>query len=240
MFRAELQPPSHPEMLFCFWTTSLLGLTNSLVSVIGPQLITGEFEEFLKQRGIVHCQTSVYNPAANGRVERVNRNISKLLEVQSHLQNFKTLQEVLNDYFTNYNNTQHDTNGKNPTSFLLRLNPRTRLDILPASTGEHSFAFLKPSEQFKGDDTNEIETRTRTKQNSLQNYANQRRRPTKTNKFHVGDSVITPGCVTKVLKAKIGDWTFTTDDHVTVNAKNSRKKPPDRNIAHPEDSSIDL
>jgi transposase InsO family protein len=158
-----------------------------LVSVIGLQLISGEFEEFLKQRGIVHCQTSVYNLEANGRVEQVNRNISKLLKVQSDLQNFKTLQEVMNDYFNNYNNTQHDTNGKKSTSFLLRFNPRTRLDILPASTGEHSFTFLKPSEQFKDDDTDEVETRTRTKQNSLQNYANQRRRPTKTNKFHVSD-----------------------------------------------------
>jgi hypothetical protein len=58
---------------------------------------------------------------------------------------------------------------KNPTSFLLRFNPRTRLDILPVSTGEHSFAFSKPSEQFTGDDTKENETRTWSKKNSRQN-----------------------------------------------------------------------
>jgi transposase InsO family protein len=112
LFRPELQPPSHPEMLFCFWKTPLVSLANALVSDNGPQFISVEFKEFLNQRGIVHCQTSVYNSKANGCVERVNRNISKLLEVQCHLHNFKTLQEVMNDYFISYNNTQHDTNGK--------------------------------------------------------------------------------------------------------------------------------
>jgi hypothetical protein len=195
---------------------SLLGLPNTLVSDNGPQFISSEFEQYLKSKGIVHRRSAVYNPQANGCVERVNRNINKVVENCQRVQNYQELQNVLNDYLLNYNNTHHDTTGRVPTSLLLRHEQRTKLGMI-----------INQSDMVESNEAIEIEKRIREKQQVRQTYANRRRRPASKNLFKVGDAVITIGGGVKILKNQLGPWTFQTEDGMSVNTRKLKKKPPE-------------
>ncbi|XP_064464259.1 uncharacterized protein LOC135375498 [Ornithodoros turicata] len=52
------------------------GYPDNLVSDHGPQFISHQFEQFLRDRGIQHSFSSLYYPRANGLVERFNRVLS--------------------------------------------------------------------------------------------------------------------------------------------------------------------
>lgn len=59
------------------------GNPRELVSDNGTQFTSTEFEEFLKQREIVHLEASVYYPRANGEVEQFNRMLKDCLQTAS-------------------------------------------------------------------------------------------------------------------------------------------------------------
>ena len=41
-----------------------------------------------------------------------------------------TIQQKLNGYLLNYNNTTHNTTNATPSELLLKFKPRTRLDVV--------------------------------------------------------------------------------------------------------------
>jgi transposase InsO family protein len=57
------------------------GLPDNLISDNGPQFCSAEFENFLSSLGVHHSKTAVYNPSANGAVERFNKVLKEGLSV---------------------------------------------------------------------------------------------------------------------------------------------------------------
>ncbi len=51
------------------------GNPDQLVSDNGPQFVSQEFAQFLKDRNIKHIKSAVYNPQQNGFVEVFNRSV---------------------------------------------------------------------------------------------------------------------------------------------------------------------
>jgi hypothetical protein len=58
---------------------SKFGLPNEILSDNGSQFISKEFKEFLERMAIKQRNTSIYNPCANGRLERIHGNLKDSL-----------------------------------------------------------------------------------------------------------------------------------------------------------------
>ena len=56
------------------------GNPKTLISDNGPQFLSAEFADFLKESGIQHLRSSVHYPRANGEVERFNRSVKDCLQ----------------------------------------------------------------------------------------------------------------------------------------------------------------
>ena len=59
---------------------AIFGLCAKFTTDNEVQFTSTEFSDFLRQRGITHIRSAVYNPQANGGIERVNRNFKKLFQ----------------------------------------------------------------------------------------------------------------------------------------------------------------
>ena len=62
---------------------SRFGNPDRLLSDNGPQFVSEEFEEFLRNRDIQHLRTPIYNPESNGKTERFNRFLKYGLQAYS-------------------------------------------------------------------------------------------------------------------------------------------------------------
>ena len=56
------------------------GLPQQLVSDNGPQFVSDQFAQFLKQNGIKHFRSSPYHPSTNGLSERFIQTLKKSLK----------------------------------------------------------------------------------------------------------------------------------------------------------------
>ena len=56
------------------------GLPKCIVSDNGPQLVSAEFENFLRNNGVKHVTSPPYHPASNGAAERMVQSVKKSLE----------------------------------------------------------------------------------------------------------------------------------------------------------------
>ena len=195
------------------------GFCGKLTTDNGVQFTSSEFTEFLSHHGIVHIRSAVYNPQANGSIERVNRNFKKLLSsLKTEGKALPELQENINNYLLNYNNTVHDTTGVPPSELLFRYKQRTRLDI---ATPDNS-----PTPQMQ-----QLKTAVQLKKKQRAEYANQRRRPLDTAPFQVGDWVQKPPGPIRYIVSKCGPFTFVLNDGYKVNTRRLKliKRPqPDQ------------
>ena len=57
------------------------GVPSSIRTDNGPQFVSGEFREFLKEHGIFHSKTTPLWPQANGEIERQNSSLLKRLKI---------------------------------------------------------------------------------------------------------------------------------------------------------------
>ncbi len=189
------------------------GYCLRLLTDNGVQFTSSCFKEYLQKHGIIHIRSAIYNPQCNGSIERVNRNFKKVLEnfVREEVPLYK-MQEALEIYLLNYNNTPHDTTQKTPSELLLSYRPRTRLEIAS-----------KPREP-----TEEMKTTKITIQKKLMKraaYADERRRPATVCKFRVGDWVqASGGGPIRRLVRQTGEFTFETSDGYKVNTRTLRLK----------------
>ena len=53
------------------------GISDQVVSDNGPQFISSEFGEFMKNKGIKHFRCSPYHPSSNGQAERFVRSFKE-------------------------------------------------------------------------------------------------------------------------------------------------------------------
>lgn len=154
------------------------GYPSEMVSDHGPQFSSAEFEEFLQERGIRHCFSSVYHPQANGLVERFNRVLKSV--VQMAVYERRDIRVAVTDYLGVYRCTPHATTGVAPAVLLHGRLPRTRLSIvgLPDSSFHEN-----PAQAMKW-----LRQRVRQNQASSKLYTDCRR-GARTRHFAVGDYV---------------------------------------------------
>lgn len=154
------------------------GYPEELVTDNGPQFKSKLFEDFLNQRGIKHCVSSVYYPQANGLVERFNRSLKDFIQV-SVLEG-RPLKEAVVDYLGVYRSTPHSTTGVSPAQLLHGRQPRTRLDIMGLPSKNF---FQEPATAME-----QLRARVQSKQRSTKEYTDAKR-SAKTPKFKEGDFV---------------------------------------------------
>ena len=145
----------------------------------GPQFTSAVFVDFLRSHGISHIRSSVFNPQSNGQIERVNKNLKKVLE-NARLQQVSvaSMNSFLQKYLFSYNNTVHETLNACPSHMLLKFVPRTYINSTARNDPTHEDFLTSKKEEI------EIQTEKRA------NYADERRKPVFTPVFKVGDWVL--------------------------------------------------
>lgn len=197
---------------------AIFGLCAKITTDNGVQFTSNEFVEFLRQNGIAHSRSAIYNPQANGGIERVNRNFKKLFQTfQQELVAPEELQTSLDTYLLNYNNTYHQTTSKTPSELLFSYRPRTKLDV----------GFLPSDAEPTSPEVEEIQSAVQDKLEKRAKYANERRRPKTEFSFQVGDWVQMPPGPIRQIVSQCGKYTFTLNDGFKVNARRLRliKRP---------------
>ena len=107
---------------------SAYGLPQQLVTDNGPQFISEEFAQFVKQNGIKHIRTSPYHPVSNGAAERLVQTFKQAMKAAAN--NGLTLQHQLSSFLMSFRSTPHATTGESPSKLFLGREIRTRLDLL--------------------------------------------------------------------------------------------------------------
>jgi len=106
------------------------GLPITIKSDNGPQFISGEFQEYCVQNGIVHLKTTPKWPQANGEVEQQNASLMKRIRIaQAEGVDWK---KELRRYVTKYRSIDHTTTGKSPAELLFNRKMRGKLPELHA------------------------------------------------------------------------------------------------------------
>jgi hypothetical protein len=94
------------------------GLPVELVSDNGPQLVSEEFEIFLKRNGVKHTLSPTYHPASNGLAERNVQTFKQMLKKSNAN---LPLKHRVSDLLFQFRNTPHSLTGVTPAElFLLR------------------------------------------------------------------------------------------------------------------------
>ena len=183
------------------------------------QFTSSLFVDFLRSHGISHIRSSVYNPQANGQIERVNKNLKKVLENAKLQQiSFVDMPSYLLKYLFSYNNTKHDTLDECPANMLLKFVPRTYINPSPKNDPGNEEYLTSKKEEIQ----RKVEKRA--------DYANDRRKPVTSPDFQVGDWVQKPPGPIRRIVAKIGPYSYKLNDGYTVNARLLRriKRPSDQ------------
>ena len=103
---------------------SIHGLPQQIVSDNGPQFISDQFAQFLKQNGIKHLKSSPYHPSSNGLTERFIHTLKKALKTSK---DGGILQKSLASFLLSYRTSPHATVKEKPCVLLMGRSLRTRL-----------------------------------------------------------------------------------------------------------------
>lgn len=163
------------------------GNPKTLISDNGPQFLSAEFADFLKESGIQHLRSSVYYPRANGEVERFNRCVKDCLQTAS-IQG-EPWKSFLRTYLRDYRATPHSTTGVSPSELLHGRRMRTKLQVIDMP--------VPPTDQKA------VRERVERKQQKMKAYTDQQRHA-KSSNFQPGDKVR----VRKPWKVKKGELKF--------------------------------
>ena len=106
----------------------MFGNPRTVVTDNGSSFVSGELDKFLKQQGISHHTSSVYNPASNGVVEQIHHTLKNRLQklLFDGMPFMTALQEVLFSMRSNV----HDAIGQSPFSRFFGHECRTSFSIL--------------------------------------------------------------------------------------------------------------
>ena len=101
------------------------GVPFSIKSDNGPQFVSGEFAEFLKEFGIEHRRSPPLWPQANGEVEAQNRSLLKTMKVAQA--EGKDLKQELLKFLLAYRSTPQVTTGQSPAKLMFGRELKTKL-----------------------------------------------------------------------------------------------------------------
>jgi len=102
------------------------GLPEQLVSDNGPQLVSAEFTQFLKNNGVKHIKSAPYHPSTNGIAERFVQSFKRAMLMNESL----PMDQRLANFLLQYRTTVHATTNATPCMLLMNRQLRTRLDLL--------------------------------------------------------------------------------------------------------------
>ena len=146
----------------------------------------------------------------------MNRNLKNLLSnLKAEGKTLSELQENIDSYLLNYNNTIHETMGTPPSELLFKYKQCTRLDVA---------AEVKPLTQ----QIQQLKTTIQLRKQQRAEYADQRRRPLANAPFQVGDWVQKPPGPIRYIVSKCGPFAFVFNDGYKVNSRHLKliKRPP--------------
>ena len=84
---------------------------------------------------VQHVRSAPYHPTTNGTAERFVQTFKQALRAGRGDQG--SLQQKLARFLMMYRNTPHSTTGVTPAEFFFNWRPRTHLDVMCPSSGEH-------------------------------------------------------------------------------------------------------
>ena len=101
------------------------GVSLSITSDNGPQIISETVEQYLVDNGVEHRKITPLWPQANGEVERQNRSLLKRMNIaQAEGKDWK---KEVQTYLIAYRATPHTTTGVSPAELLFWRRLRTKL-----------------------------------------------------------------------------------------------------------------
>ena len=101
------------------------GFPSKIVTDNGTQLTSEEMSNFLRDCGIRHSRTSLYNPQGNGAVERANRMVKGV--IQMAIASSKNMFEMVADLVWAYRTTRNGVTGDVPFEVMRGRKPKTKL-----------------------------------------------------------------------------------------------------------------
>jgi len=101
------------------------GLPEKVITDNGANLVSQEFEDFLKTHGVQHRKVTPYWPQANAEVERFNRTIGKAIRTV-HVEG-KDWRTEMFTFLLNYRATPHASTGVSPALLHLGREIRTKV-----------------------------------------------------------------------------------------------------------------
>lgn len=104
------------------------GLPRVLVSDNGTTFTSLEFQNFLRENGIIHKRTALYHPATNGLAERFVQTLKQAL--RKLYCDGENIQTMLQRALFNYRLMSHSETMKIPAEAMFGRNLRSRLDLI--------------------------------------------------------------------------------------------------------------
>ena len=102
-------------------------MPQQIVSDNGPQFVSEQFTQFLRQNGIKHIKSSPYHPLTNGQTERFIQTFKKALKAGK---DEGSLKQRLARFLLSYRTAPHATTKEAPCVLLMGRPLCTRLDLL--------------------------------------------------------------------------------------------------------------
>ena len=99
----------------------MFGYPHEIIIDKGPQFISTEFDQYLKQRKIIHGETSTYWPSANGEVERFNRTLMKTIKCA--MTESKDWRKELQSFLLAHRTTLHSATNIAPADLFFQYKP---------------------------------------------------------------------------------------------------------------------
>ena len=114
------------------------GVPVSIRTDNGPQFVSEEFTDFLKEMGVQHRRNTPLWPRANGEVERQNRTLLKSIRI-AHLES-RPWRVELNNFLLAYRSAPHSTTGASPAHLLFGREIRTKIPSISFPTPVSDYA----------------------------------------------------------------------------------------------------
>ncbi len=192
------------------------GNPNGLVSDNGPQFVSREFKEFLREKDIHHYRAAVYNPQENGLVESFNKYLKH--GVQAFHAAGKSWDRGLRDLLIQFRATEAGPGKQSPAKLFLGRDIRT--DWMPNTSPP--LRHVEPTGKKEDDRPSPPKTLRR-------------------GKYRVGDMVMTrlphsrkgtsPFSAPKRVTEVLGYFTFRLEDGQKWNARRLKLLRPPMEVA---------
>ena len=108
------------------------GVVKQIISDNGRTFTSTEFQNFVKNNGIIHKTSAPWHPTTQGLVERFVQTFKQAMK--SALTDGGSLNQKITCFLLQYRNAVHATTNESPAKLLLGRQLRSRLDLIKPNT----------------------------------------------------------------------------------------------------------